>query len=391
MSSIQQQLANCLSAAIRQQEYLVPDDLNIDELMTEAKAHDVSGLVYKILKDQVLIEDYKRAIIFQSLTQSRYFKQSLQNIKILQEVGIDIVLLKGSILKSLYPLAELRTMGDIDFLVRSEQLKSIEKCLSKLGYQKRDSHHEKHDVYDGQGFQFEVHWSLVSESRQSGHETFETDLWQHLQPVEIEGVIYQTLSDEDFLVHLLVHAAGHMKSSGFGIRQLCDITLWIEEKTNLDFHYVEERLKELRIFTFSQYLLETCQELLHLEVPIELKLDQVNQVTLNQLVETIFKNGVHGHREKENQFGYYFAYGQHKQHVWRIWLQCLFPSIRDLSRRYTYAHRYHWLLPVAWIQRFFHVIFHPVFSFQDKLNFFIKTPAVAHQKAVLLRRLELTV
>ena len=390
MNSIQQQLANCLSVAIRQQEYLVPDDLNIDELMSETKAHDVSGLVYKILKNQVPIEDYRREIIFQSLTQSRYFKQSLQNIKILQEVGIDIVLLKGSILKSLYPLAELRTMGDIDFLVRSEQLKSIEKCLSELGYQKRDSHNEKHDVYDGQGFQFEVHWSLVNESRQSGHESFETDLWQHLQPIEIEGVTYQTLSDEDFLVHLLVHAAGHMKSSGFGIRQLCDITLWIEEKTNLDFDYVEERLKELRIFTFSQYLLETCQDLLYLEVPIELKLEQVNQVTLNKLVETIFKNGVHGHREKENQFGHYFAYGQHKQHIWLILLQCLFPSIRDLSRRYTYAHRYHWLLPVAWIHRFFHVLFHPAFSFQDKLNLFIKTPTVAHQKAALLRRLELT-
>lgn len=55
------------------------------------------------------------------------------------------------------PHPELRTMGDVDFLVPSTQLKQVDDCLKTLGYVKRRSHDEKHEVYDGPGFHLEVH------------------------------------------------------------------------------------------------------------------------------------------------------------------------------------------------------------------------------------------
>ena len=56
----------------------------------------------------------------------------------------------------------------------------------------------------------------------------------------------------------MIHKAGHMRSSGFGIRQLCDITLWIEQHPSLDWDYICGWLKQLRLMAFSQQLLFIC-------------------------------------------------------------------------------------------------------------------------------------
>lgn len=386
MNVTQQSLAFCLSKAIRNQDLTKGIDIEIDSLMEEAKAHDVKGLVYKVLKSQYDLKAYQKEVLLQSYTQSRYFQLALQTLSKLQEAGIKVVLLKGSVLKSLYPMPDLRTMGDVDILVPKYQLQAVHQVLTELGYTKRKSHNEKHDVYDGQGFHLEVHWSLVNASRQGGSEDFEILLWNQLQEVTINNHSFLTLGKEDFLVHLLVHAAGHMKSSGFGIRQLCDFTLWIEKHESLDWDSIKIRLEELKIETFSWYALAACQRLLDLNMEVP----PVDDVALESLIKAIFESGVHGHREQDKQFGNYFAYGKHKQQMWRIWLQCVFPSRRDLSRRYTYAHRYPWLLPVAWMHRIIHVIFHPMFTKKQKLYFFFKTPSLAKQKASLLHALGLS-
>ena len=381
MKPSQQQLAACLSASIRNQAYQMSEDFNLELVMEEAKAHDVEGLVYKVLKSQTDLSPYKQEIIFKSLTQSQYLMKAMKALNHLKESGIQVVLLKGVVLKNYYPQADLRTMGDVDVLVREDDLELVHQLLTSLGYVKRPLTNEKHHVYDGEGFQLEVHWSLVNASRQTGFKDFEMALWQQLK---MENGFLR-LGDEDFLVHLLVHAAGHFKSSGFGIRQLCDLTLWMEAHPHLDMNYVWRRLTELKLVTFSTYVLAACRELLQLEIDDV----QVNQAPLSSFIEAIFSSGVHGHREKGKQFGNYFAYIEHKRSKGRIFLQSVFPSIRDLSRRYTYAHRYHWLLPIAWVDRFFRVLFHQSFSFSEKLYILVKTPGIAKQKAKLLQSLDL--
>ncbi|WP_350022592.1 nucleotidyltransferase domain-containing protein [Turicibacter sanguinis] len=381
MKTSQQQLAQCLAASIRNQAYQIDEAFNLEPVIAEAKAHDVEGLVYKVLKSQTDLSAYKQEIIFKSLMQSQYMGQSMKTLNYLKESGIQVVLLKGAVLKNYYAQADLRTMGDVDVLVHEHDLELVHQLLTSLGYVKRPLTNGKHHVYDGEGFHLEVHWSLVNASRQTGFKDFETTLWQHLKTDH--GFL--RLSDEDFLVHLLLHAAGHFKSSGFGIRQLCDITLWMEAHPELDFTYIWRRLTELKLVIFSTYVLAACRELLQLEIDDV----QVNQAQLFSFIEAIFSSGVHGHREKGNQFGHYFAYVDHKQSNGRIFLQTVFPSIRDLPKRYTYAHRYHWLLPIAWVDRFFRVLFHQRFSFSEKLYILVKTPSIAKQKAKLLQSLDL--
>lgn len=389
MKLVQTQLASCLSAAIRGRRVVLDAEVNLEELMVEANAHDIEGLVYAALKNQADFSDYRRDIILKSLTQATYYKQTLDIIKLLQEDGISVLLLKGAVLKSFYPQADLRMMGDVDVLVHEQDLGRVEELLTQMGYLKHEEVNEKHHVYEGLGFMIEVHWTLVNKSRQSGYQSFEDELWHHVQKVEIQGGAYQTLSQEDFLVHLLVHMANHFKTGGFGIRQLCDVTLWIEKHPSLDWSYIIDRLNEIKILMFSKYVLEVCYTLFKLKSVACMNEINVDQESLNIFMDALFSSGVHGKRERGNQFGNYFAYGKHKKYRSLIFLQSVFPSIRDLPIRYTYAHRHHWLLPMAWIHRVFRVIWHKQYTSKEKIHFLIHTPRIAKKKASLLQCLEL--
>lgn len=152
MKTSQKQLAQCLAASIRNQAYQIDEEFHLEQVMEEAKAHDVEGLVYKVLKSQMDLSAYKKEIIFKSLTQSQYLIKAMKTLNYLKQSGIQVVLLKGVVLKNYYPQADLRTMGDVDILVHEQDLESVHQLLTSLGYVKRPGTNEKHHVYDGDGF-----------------------------------------------------------------------------------------------------------------------------------------------------------------------------------------------------------------------------------------------
>ena len=75
---------------------------------------------------------------------------SKQQLDILQRLcaafeqhSIDYLPLKGAILKSMYPSAELRSMSDIDILIKPEQYDSIKSVMLLLGFSEGiESDHE---------------------------------------------------------------------------------------------------------------------------------------------------------------------------------------------------------------------------------------------------------
>ncbi|MTL76598.1 hypothetical protein GMA27_13360, partial [Turicibacter sanguinis] len=62
MKTSQKQLAECLAASIRNQAYQIDEEFHLERVMEEAKAHDVEGLVYKVLKSQIDLSAYKQEI-----------------------------------------------------------------------------------------------------------------------------------------------------------------------------------------------------------------------------------------------------------------------------------------------------------------------------------------
>ena len=146
MNSIQRQFISLLSSAIKKQSV---ESVNFrgndwNQLIEEAEAHKVSGLVYTALKRNIESFDiesstlvkWKKDIIFGSLNQSEHIKKVAQLLNSFNEAQIPVIVLKGVVLRYLYPAPDLRTMNDVDVLVHEEDLRKVESLLTSLGYYK---------------------------------------------------------------------------------------------------------------------------------------------------------------------------------------------------------------------------------------------------------------
>lgn len=388
MNPVQEQLAASLSQAIRNQSYDLPKNLDVQALMAEACEHDVEGLVYKSLKNQLDLSIYKESVILKSMTQSAYMKKGLNLIQELQEQGLTVVLLKGSILKFLYPIPDLRTMGDIDLLVPMDQLNRVDACLVENGYTKKDGYHAFHHVYEGEGFNLEVHWKLCGLDK-SEYQEFESSIWKSLQNFRIEDLTYRTLNSNDFLIHMFIHLSTHMKSSGFGMRQLCDLVVWIEHYNDLDWVYIKEQLQRLKILTFSLYMLELCYRLLNLSEIKEMKSEMIDDETITQLLQIIYLNGVHGKRNQSVRHVARYASRLKKNTILKAWLSWLFPSKKYMYHSYPYVLKYSWLLPIGYLHRLLRTTIRPMNSFKERLHYFFNTPQMAKKRGNILEALDL--
>ena len=115
------------------------------ELVIRAEEHGLSNLLFSHLSLLDISVPANTRQQFLSL-KVRHRRANLARIKAMGEIveafnkrKIDSALLKGAaLLHVLYPLPELRPMGDIDILVSPQQVDHAQQCLRDLGYTAED-------------------------------------------------------------------------------------------------------------------------------------------------------------------------------------------------------------------------------------------------------------
>jgi hypothetical protein len=148
-----------------------------------------------------------------------------QVVTALDNAGISGLLFKGAALAhSVYPDPALRTMGDMDVLIRETQVESARQALEELGYECRPEIPQRFNPFNTQftgelGFRralgrtsvlVDVHWALftIELIRQTMAIDLEA-LWTSALPIEIEGVTAFRLALEDQLMHVCLHLSMH--------------------------------------------------------------------------------------------------------------------------------------------------------------------------------------
>ena len=125
MNSCQMQLLRLISISLFKQDTLVSVD-DYSQLLLEAKNQAVVPLVYSVLgKNNISIESAKQW----SDCSSAFYANTIRVIhnhvilhKWMEDAGIPYVILKGCASAAYYPKPQLRTMGDVDFLVPEQFL-----------------------------------------------------------------------------------------------------------------------------------------------------------------------------------------------------------------------------------------------------------------------------
>jgi hypothetical protein len=183
---------------------------------------------------------------------------------------IAVIVLKGTVLaEQLYGNPGLRTVTDMDILVRPEEITSADSLLLEMGYTKLINEpaivHPFHDVYQKRAimpFFIELHWNLDDQKLVT---VPLRDIWQRAQIIEIQGGTTRTLSPEDAIVHLSNNLS---KPSGRLLRNLCDITELLKKHGEaLNWDYFIKSVHSWGIEAGVYYSLKRSMELFKAPVP----------------------------------------------------------------------------------------------------------------------------
>lgn len=407
MNITQIQLIQLLSAVIHERKVEIDSTEKIKwkSIIEEAEAHNVKGLLYSAInKSEYLkyvekesLEQWKRYTLFSGVSQIEHIRQISKVLKVFNKENIPLIVLKGLVVREFYPKPELRTMTDADVLVKKEDLDRIKKILKDLGYIESGAT-EAHIVFEHEAhYAIEVHWTLTDRGYFKGQPVFENQIWENTMKVKVGDSEALSLSFEDLAVHLCIHMAVHSVSSGFGIRQLCDLVLLVEIKGHLiDWSSFLNKIKKCEIEKFTMSIFSVCRQLFNMTIPQELNnIKLVEKELLKLLIKDIFSSGVYGERSLSRMFGAYLYnnYPNLDSHnsvgIVKGFIMLLFPSKNKLSDRYSYAKKNIILLPIAWIHHFVRGIFNEEYSFLSKIKFLVSTVYTSKRKNKLLHQLEL--
>ncbi len=146
-------------------------------------------------------------------------------VGILDGDGWDYVILKGESAAAYYPKPELRTLGDVDFLIDPRQKAQIGSLLESKGYKRYLETHACHEVYRKPGAHLEMHFRVVGLPGGKRGEEAEGYLAEALKEREEKDVgsgKFRAPADHHHGLVLLLHMQYHMLSEGLGLRHLCD-------------------------------------------------------------------------------------------------------------------------------------------------------------------------
>jgi hypothetical protein len=223
-------------------------------------------------------------------------------------------------------------------------------------------------------------------------------MWNNTVKVKVGGTEALSFSDEDLALHLCIHMAVHILTSGFGIRQLCDLALLVEKRGHkINWTSFLNKGAKWRIEKFIAVIFVACKKLFNIVIPKEIQRlsNSIDENIINQLVDDILEGGVYGKKDLSAVFSNEFAYGVEEEQggsltgILKRFLRLLFPPVAKLSNKYDYAKKYKILIPVSWVHHIFSGITHKNYSFKNKLQFIKSAIFVSIKRHRLLKRLEL--
>lgn len=165
---------------------------------------------------------------------------------LMQQHGIETLVLKGTRLARLYPQAELREFSDLDLYFYSRHHEADQLAAKHLGVQvNNDSHH--HTKYDYRGLTVESHYDFVNRHTPPSNRRFEAQL-KELATTHSQLPTFEIL-------FLLRHMAGHFAASRITLRDLVDWHLLATaHRGDADWEHIATAAEEAGMLGFVEAL-----------------------------------------------------------------------------------------------------------------------------------------
>lgn len=281
----------------------------------------------------------------------------------LSDAGIPCCLLKGKSLSYMYAHPECRISSDIDLLVSPEDEQKALTIFRESGFSVEHrgttSNHDKLE-HPKIGV-VELHISLYYD--------IEHDVWFDNMNMQQEPFMQKdgmtVLGITDGYLYTLLHAVRHFVRSGLGVKQILDVLLYEKYyKNELDEARIRDTLTHLKYMEFLNtvkgfgvtYLGFSESDFLPFSYDAE---------KVKRLFEDVAAGGVFGKKEDRSDcFDLYNAvrFATFKNEDYQSFMTKWYRKkaansfsfgLKNMKKRYPYAEKHIFLLPVAWIHHVF--------------------------------------
>ena len=325
---------------------ITPDIL--PALFKLSKRHDLAHLVGDALDKNGLLPDgteakkrflQERNMAVYRIEQLRYEYE--QTFAILEELQVDYLPLKGTVLRKLYPEDWMRTSADVDVLVHKVDLGKIIAALQeKLEYVQESIGAYDAVVISPTGFHLELHFDLITKYDNETANDLLANVWDYTDRV---GNSYQRIMRDDYFYYYhLAHMARHFIDGGCGVRPYVDLWL-LNKKISFDKENRNALLEKGGLLKFAQ-----ASEFLS-----RVWLEEEPHVQESRWLEDYLLNGgVYGNKEnkvviQQGQTGSRFKYIMSR----------IFMPLEEMQYRYEVLKKHKWLYPFMVVRRCFEVLF----------------------------------
>ena len=260
--------------------------------------------------------------------------------------GYDIMFLKGSKIREYYPSPDMRTMTDIDLLVKSDDRKPIRAIMHELGY-------EEDIMDDGQVDAFkklpiiytEIHYDF-SNVNHAYHDLFTID-WNNLVETEKKHVYEMTY--EDLYFFNFGHYVKNMSKVGMGIRAVLDCYILRNSASQQQREDILKKFENTEIKSFHSNILKIADIWF---------CGAEDDGSLNNAQKYLLETGTYGNDKKTEAISLIKDEHNIKSiSKLRYALNRIFPGAEALYYRFGIKRKNPLLLPFLWIARAVLLIF----------------------------------
>lgn len=325
-------------------------------LFAEA-VHTISGA-------QEVLSAHKPFVRQQVMVQALKTREFLELYQTLTDAGIRPLVVKGILCRNLYPKPDHRPSSDEDILVSPEQFEEARRILEASGLTLLSTQGNPNELpyrKTGGSLYIELHRALFPpESDAYGDwNRFFTDIWDHAVWEEIQGIPVLSPEPTAHLFYLIAHALKHFLHSGFGIRQVCDVSMYASAYgSRIDWERLLGWCAEIRAVDFAAAMFRISEKYLAFDpelacCPEALRARQIDEIPM---LEDLLAGGVYGtasmnRLHSSNMTLTAAAASKQGKQTGASVLASLFPGVKKLESGYPYLKKRPWLLPVAWCQR----------------------------------------
>ena len=177
---------------------------------------------------------------------------------ILKNAGIPCTILKGFASALYYPDPLMRSMGDVDFLVDTDNFEEANRILVENGYKSTGKSHDVHDVYLGKVCRCEMHFQPSGIPKgKSGVKVrkYLSGLIEKSENIRTELGELTVPSTYHHGLIILLHMCHHLTGDGLGLRHLCDWAVFLNRIGETKFlELFEKTLKDIGLFEFAKIM-----------------------------------------------------------------------------------------------------------------------------------------